>query len=276
MIPDRLRIAVAQLNPVVGDISGNLARARAARSTAAAAGADLVLFTELFLSGYPPEDLVLKPAFLAACDRALQQLAMDTADGGPAILIGAPLMRDGHARNAVALLDGGAVQTERYKVDLPNYGEFDEKRVFAPGPVPGPANFRGVRIGLPICEDIWGNLGICETLAESGAELILVANGSPYQRGKLDLRQQVVVRQVVESGLPILYANQVGGQDELVFDGGSFALNPDRSLAMQLGQFEETVAVTQWQRLEDGWRCVSAPRQAPCGAEEADYLGTMS
>lgn len=284
--PDVLRIAVAQLNPTVGDISGNLAKAREARSDAARQGADLVLFTELFLAGYPPEDLVLKPAFLAACERAADDFAKDTADNGPGVIIGVPLKRKSGVHNAIIVADGGKVIAERFKVDLPNYGEFDEKRVFQPGPdLPGPVNFRGVRLGIPICEDIWGELGVCETLAESGAEILLVPNGSPYYRAKMDVRHQVAIRQVIESGLPLLYANQLGGQDELVFDGASFAINADHSLAFQMSQFEEAVAVTTWKRNRDaagaqdgtgeGWTCVEGPMSKIPEREEADYRACM-
>jgi NAD+ synthase len=283
--PDILRIAVAQLNPIVGDIAGNLAKAREARADAARHGADLVLFTELFLAGYPPEDLVLKPAFLAACERAAWSLAEDTVDGGPGVVIGVPLKRKSGVHNAVIVADGGKVLAERYKVDLPNYGEFDEKRVFQAGPdMPGPVNFRGVRLGIPICEDIWGNLGVCETLAESGAEMLLVPNGSPYYRGKVDVRQQVVIRQVIESGLPLLWANQLGGQDELIFDGASFAIGADKSLAFQMSQFEEAVTVTTWKRggrggveLDgaEGWTCVDGPLSKIPADEEADYRACM-
>jgi NAD+ synthase len=279
--PNVLRIAVAQLNPTVGDVAGNLARAREARAEAARHGADLVLYTELFLAGYPPEDLVLKPAFLAACEAAAGAIAGDTADGGPGVVIGVPLRRKSGIHNAIIVADGGRIVAERLKVDLPNYGEFDEKRVFQAGPdMPGPVSFRGVRLGIPICEDIWGDLDVCETLAESGAEIILVPNGSPYYRGKVDVRQQVVIRQVIESGLPILYANQVGGQDELVFDGASFAINADRSLAFQMSEFEETVVVTTWKRGDgkdeaDGWRCTDGPMSRIPQTEEADYRACM-
>jgi len=275
-VPDILRIAVAQLNPVVGDIAGNLAKAREARADAARHGADLVLFTELFLAGYPPEDLVLKPAFLAACDKAAGEIAADTSDGGPGIIIGVPLKKKSGVHNSVIVADGGKIIAERFKVDLPNYGEFDEKRVFQAGPdMPGPVNFRGIRIGIPICEDIWGSLDVCETLAESGAEMILVPNGSPYYRGKVDIRQQVVIKQVIESGLPILYANQMGGQDELIFDGASFAINADKSLAFQMSQFEESVVVTTWKRGDDGWACVDGPMSRIPEKEEADYRACM-
>ena len=273
--PDTLRIAVAQLNPTVGDISGNLQLARAARADARRHGADLVLFPELFIAGYPTEDLVLKPAFVDACERAMRDLASETDDGGPGVVIGLPLRRETGLHNSVVLLDGGAVKAERHKVDLPNYGEFDEKRVFQPGPMPGPVNFRGVRLGLPVCEDIWGDLGVCETLAESGAEILLVPNGSPYYRGKVDVRHQVVIRQVIESGLPILYANFCGGQDELVFDGASFGIQADKSLAFQMSQFEAQVMVTTWKREEAGWRCDRGPMSRIPDRDEADYRACM-
>ena len=274
--PDVLRIAVAQLNPIVGDIAGNLAKAREARADAARHGADLVLFTELFIAGYPPEDLVLKPAFLTACERAVSEFAAETADGGPGVIIGTPLKRDSGTHNSIVFADAGKIIAERYKVDLPNYGEFDEKRVFQAGPeIAGPVNFRGVRIGVPICEDIWGEAGVCETLAETGAEILLVPNGSPYYRGKVDIRQQVVIRQVIESGLPLLYANQMGGQDELIFDGASFAINADSSLAFQMSQFEEAVAVTTWKRSGEGWACSDGPMSKIPEKEEADYRACM-
>ena len=270
-ISDVLRIAVAQFNPVVGDVAGNLAKARAARADAAGQGADLLLLTELFISGYPPEDLVLKPAFLSACLQAVEALAADTADGGPGVIVGFPRQGEKGRHNSVAILDGGKILAFRDKLDLPNYGEFDEKRVFTEGEMPGPVNFRGVRIGVPICEEIWNDLGVCETLAETGAEILLVPNGSPYYRGKVDVRHQVALRQVIETGLPLVFANQLGGQDELVFDGASFAFNGDKSLAFQMSQFEETLSVTTWKRTADGWRCDQGPMSRIPEKEEADY-----
>ncbi len=249
---DRLAIAVAQLNPTVGDIDGNLAKARDALATAHALGADLVLFTELFISGYPPEDLVLKRAFQERCREAVEALAIETGKGCPAVLMGTPWRDGDKLHNAMALLDDGKVQTLRYKVDLPNYGVFDEKRVFDAGPMPGPLNFRGVRLGVPICEDIWDE-DVCECLEENAAEILLVPNGSPFRIDKQEVRLNVVVSRVTETGLPMLYANMVGGQDELVFDGASFALNADRSLALQMPSFSETIALTIWNRTADGW-----------------------
>ncbi len=268
-------IAIAQLNPTVGDVAGNLAKVREARADAARQGAHILMMTELFISGYPPEDLVLKPAFIHACWKAVESLAADTADGGPGIVIGFPRQDETGRYNSIAVLDGGKVIAVRDKIDLPNYGEFDEKRVFDQGAMPGPVNFRGVRIGIPICEDIWGDLGVCETLAESGAEILLVPNGSPYYRGKVDIRHQVVLKQVIETGLPMVYAAQLGGQDELVFDGASFAFNADKSLAFQLSQFETALAVTTWKRTEKGWHCSQGPMARIPESEEADYRACL-
>ncbi len=248
---DTLTIALAQLNPTVGAITANLEKARTA--IAAHRTVDLVLFPELFIAGYPPEDLVLRPSFVAACRQAVESLAREFADG-PAILIGLP-WRDGvKLHNSVALLAGGKIEAVRHKVDLPNYGVFDEKRVFNPGPDPGPLTVKGVRIGVPICEDIWTG-EVCETLAETGAEILLSPNGSPFERNKDDVRLNLVVARVTETGLPLAYLNQVGGQDELVFDGASFVLNADHSLALQMPMFEEAVAVTTWRRVGERWAC---------------------
>ena len=231
-------------------------RARGPRSD----GADIIAFSELFIAGYPPEDLVLKPAFQAACRAALETLARETADGGPAVLIGAPWVEDGKLYNAYALLAAGRIDALRFKVNLPNYGVFDEKRVFAAGPLPGPVSFRGVRLGLPVCEDTWTDWGdyenVVECLAETGAEILVVPNGSPYWRDKAEVRLNVVVARVTEAGLPLIYINQLGGQDELVFDGASFALNADRSVAFQLPAFREVVrdhALVAHRRRS--WRC---------------------
>jgi NAD+ synthase len=248
---DQLIIAVAQLNPIVGDVRGNGDKVRRAREQAR--DADLIVFPELFIAGYPPEDLVLKPAFQAACRQAVEDLARESSEG-PALLIGTPWHEDGKLYNAVALAEGGRVAALRFKVDLPNYGVFDEKRVFAPGPAPGPVSFRGVRIGVPICEDIWGSEPV-ECITETGGEILLVPNGSPYRRGVVTERLNIAVARVVEAHLPLLYVNQVGGQDELVFEGASFALNADGALAAQLPAFREEVGLTRWTRAERGWRC---------------------
>ena len=271
---DRLKIALVQYNPVVGDVAGNSELARGARAEAAQGGADLVVFSELFLIGYPPEDLVRKPAILEDVVEAVASLAAETADGGPALLIGAPVHEEGRLYNAMLLLDGGECTAWRAKYDLPNYGVFDEKRVFDAGPMPGPVNFRGVRLGIPICEDIWG-ADVVECLQETGAEMLVVANGSPYEVSKLDQRMSRAVARVTESGLPMIYVNQYGGQDELVFDGGSFVLNADRTFALQMPFWQTGIEISDWQRTAEGWRCAEGEKSAPPEELGAIYQAMM-
>lgn len=270
----RLAIALAQTDPKVGDVAGNLARIRAARAEAAALGADLVVFSELVVAGYPPEDLVLKPAFQDACRKAVEALAGDTADGGPGMIVGAPWVENAKLHNSALLLDAGKIAAIRHKHELPNYGVFDEKRVFASGPLPGPVVFRGVRLGLMICEDMWFP-DSAECLVESGAELLVVPNGSPFETDKLDERIALAGRRVAETGLPLIYVNQVGGQDELVFDGASFVLNADRDRAAQCSAFAEHVALTRWEKGEKGWACVEGPRAPTPDASGAIYAALV-
>ena len=255
---ESLKVGLAQLNPKVGDVAGNLAKVRAARAEAAKQGADLVLTTELVLAGYFPEDLVLKPAFQRACHDAVEALRADTRDGGPAVFVTTPWREDDKLYNAIVALDKGEIIGKRYKVDLPNYGVFDDKRVFAPGPMPGPLVFKGVRIGVPICEDVW-TPDVVECVAETGGEILLVPNASPYEVGKTDVRVQLGVQRVVESGLPFVYLNQVGGQDEVVYDGGSFALGADRRLKAKLASFREEVTTVEFRRNGRGWDCLPGP-----------------
>ena len=239
-----LSIALAQLNPRVGDVAGNAALVRRARDEAAASGADLVVFSELVLVGYPPEDLVLRPALVQAAAEALRKLEREGAAGGPGLVVTLPWAQDGLVYNAVALVADGRTEL-RFKHVLPNYGVFDEKRVFAPGPLPDPVIFRNVRIGLPICEDVW--YPACAAhLAQGGTELLLVPNGSPFDVEKFHQRLDLARQRVVESGLPIAYVNQVGGQDELVFDGGSFVMNSDGSLAQLLPFWREALVLSRW------------------------------
>ena len=249
---ETLRIALAQLNPVMGDITGNAAKARAAREEAR--GADLILFSELFITGYPPEDLVLKPALQADARTAIESLAAETATG-PAMLIGAPWAEDGKLYNAFLLLEGGRIAGITRKVDLPNYGVFDEKRVFAAGPKPQPFTIKGIKIGVPVCEDIWTDK-ITTCLKEAGAEILAVPNGSPFEAGKEELRLELGRARVRETGLPLIYLNQMGGQDELVFDGASFVVNADGALACRLPGWRERLVITDWARNEKGkWVC---------------------
>jgi NAD+ synthase len=269
------KLALAQLNPVVGDIEGNLEKARAARASAADAGADLIAFTELYLTGYPLEDLVLKPALQRAAREACEALAKDTADGGPAILMGLPWGAPRFVYNAVALLDGGRIAAVRHKNNLPNYGVFDEKRVFAAGPIPAPIEFRGVRLGVPICEDIWTD-EICEALVQAGAEIFIVPNGSPYWLDKQTTRYEATETRVAETCRPLVYLNQVGGQDELAFDGGSFVLNADGELAVQLPAWEVALAVTEWRREDGSWHCLPGPIAEIEDGDAANYLACVT
>jgi NAD+ synthase len=222
---------------------------------------------------------VLKPALQAACRSQIEELARETADGGPALLIGTPWVEEKKLYNAYCVLDRGAITAVRMKVNLPNYGVFDERRVFASGPPSGPVNFRGVRVGIPICEDIWTEWGdyedVVETLAESGAELMIVPNGSPYESDKEDVRLNLAVARVTESGVPLIYANQIGGQDELVFDGASFGLHADRSLAFQFPAFREMVRTLHWERSGNSWRCVDGPVAPIPQGDRADYGACM-
>jgi NAD+ synthase len=268
-----LKIALAQINPTVGDIAGNVEKVKRAHAEASRKGADLVVFSELFITGYPPEDLVLKPAFAVAARAATEGLAGEIG-GGPAVIVGTVWPEAGRVYNAIALLDGGRLEAIRYKVDLPNYGVFDEKRVFAPGPLPGPINFRGVRVGVPICEDLWGE-EVTECLEECGAELLISPNGSPFDLSKPDLRMNIAVARVTETRLPLVYLNQIGGQDELVFDGASFVLNADARLAAQLPAWEETVALTQWTKSGSGWRCEAGLKAVLEEGEAAAYHACM-
>ncbi len=271
---DRLRIALAQINPHQGQITANADRIRAARAEAAAEGAQLLVTPEFSIAGYPPEDLVLKPAFVADCVAAIEALAAETADGGPGLVIGGP-WRDGQAlHNALYVLDGGRIIARRAKHELPNYGVFDDKRTFVPGPAPGPVAFRGVRLGLMICEDWWFP-AVSETLAESGAEMLIAINGSPFEVEKPYARVDLAVARVVETGLPFVFLNQVCGQDELVFDGGSFVLNADRSLALRMPLFAEALLITDWSRGPDGWTCAALPLPPPMSSEEQCWQAMM-
>ena len=248
-----LRIALAQTSQRVGDLDGNVAAMLAWRERAA--GADLIVFPELQVIGYPPEDLVLKPAVVAGAEAALARLAAATADGGPAMIVGSVQAEGGRLYNILALLDAGRVAAVTRKHELPNYGTFDEKRWFAPGPLPDPVSFRGVQLGLPVCEDIWFP-EVCAHLKARGAELLISPHGSPYEVEKDDLRTgEIGARRVAETGLPLIFLNRVGGQDEVVFDGASFVLNGDGALAHQLPDWEEALVLTEWRKGARGWTC---------------------
>ncbi|WNJ99945.1 NAD+ synthase [Thalassospiraceae bacterium LMO-JJ14] len=268
---DRLLIAVAQINPTVGDIAGNTELIEQYAADAHAMGADLVVVPELAMSGYPPEDLVLKEAFQDRIESAVTALAGRMGDKNfPAMLVGAPWRVDGKLYNAALLLDAGAVKHIRLKHELPNYGVFDEKRVFAQGPLPGPIPFRDVRLGVMVCEDLWFP-DVAECLQESGAEILISLNGSPFDVNKVDVRLNTAIERVTETGLASLYVNQVGGQDELAFDGGSFVVNADYKMVMRAPFWREALVMTEWVRGEDGWACSETDTQPSLGMEENVY-----
>ncbi len=251
-----LRIALAQLNSTVGDIDGNLEKIRRARDHAAAENADLVVFPELSIVGYPPEDLVLRPSVVRTCRDAVETLVQESPHA-PAVVATTPWRDGGFVYNAAILVDNGAMQA-RFKSDLPNYGVFDEKRVFTAGPLPDPVQLHGTRFGIPICEDIWTPT-LTAHLARAGAEFLLVPNGSPFEAGKFSTRLELVRARALETGLPLAYVNQVGGQDELVFDGRSFVVNGTGEPAVALEGWTEAVRATDWSRAAGGWSCAPGP-----------------
>ncbi|MFC4293266.1 NAD+ synthase [Sphingorhabdus arenilitoris] len=255
----KLTIAMVQMNQRVGDLAGNGDAMLAWRAKAVAAdpATDIVLFPEQQLIGYPAEDLVLKPEFQRRAAEELERLARATADGGPAMLVGSILKEESGLYNIVALLDGGRIAAVRKKHELPNYGTFDEKRIFTSGPLPDPVLFRGVKLGLPICEDGWLPT-VSKHLMAAGAEILISVNGSPYEIDKDDRRlEEVFAARVAETGLPLLFLNRVGGQDELVFDGCSFVLNADGKAALRLPDWQEDLRITHWHGGPDGWRCTA-------------------
>ena len=257
---DKLVIALAQMTQSVGDLAANADAMLQWRERAREA--DLIVFPELQLIGYPPEDLVLKPALVERANQELDRLAQATADGGPAMLVGTVVASQGVLFNVVALLENGAVTAIRQKRELPNYGTFDEKRLFAPGPLPAPIDFKGVKIGVPVCEDIWFPFVTAHLRAE-GAELLISPNGSPFEIDKDDRRINAVAgTRVRETGLPLIYVNRVGGQDELAFDGASFVMGADLSIAHQLPDWEEALVLTQWEKWDGQWVCMPGERHA--------------
>ena len=266
---DRFRLTLAQFNPMMGDLAGNAARARQAWEAGREARADLVALPEMFILGYNAQDLPMKPAVQVAALAEVKQLAADCADG-PALAIGGPYAEDGKLYNAYFILKGGQIASTQLKHHLPNYKVFDELRIFSPGPMGGPFAVGDTRIGSPICEDAWYE-DVAETHAETGAEFLLVPNGSPYYRDKFDRRMNHMVARVIETGLPLIYLNMVGGQDDQVFDGGSFVLNPGGELAVQLPVFDEMLAHVDLVRGPDGWRCEDGPKATLPAGEEQDY-----
>lgn len=271
----RLKIAICQIAPVVGDIAGNKAKIVAARGEAAKAGADLAVFCELVVCGYPPEDLVQKPAFQRACRAAVEELAAATADGGPAMIVGAPWKEGSALYNAAILLDAGAIKAIRYKVKLPNYGVFDEPRRFTPGPeFPQPAEFKGAKLGLMICEDMWLP-GAGEALAEAGADFFVVPHGSPFRVTSLDEREAAARERTRATGKPLMFVNQLAGQDEVVFEGAAFIMDRAGEIVHRAPQFEPGVFLSEWEERGNGWECVAGPNAEWVRGEEMIYRAVV-
>lgn len=267
---DRLRIALAQINVTVGDISGNVARILKIREQAIQRQADFIVFPELAITGYPPEDLVLRPRFQKAAMEAIDTLTAATRNQGPAIIVGGLWPEEGKLYNALWLLDEGKVVHRQAKMRLPNYGVFDEMRVFTLGAMPKLCKWRGHKLGLMVCEDMWGDEPT-SALAKQGADLFIVINASPYEMGKAKKRRELAAKHCQESRRPLLYVNLVGGQDELVFDGRSFIMSSEGKYSGRLAAFAEELAVTEWRKDSQGWQCVAAPQTPMLGNYEIMY-----
>src|SRR5438270_2239145 len=253
-VTDRLKIALAQMNQRVGDLEGNAKAMLEMRRRAAAQGAGLLDCRERQLVGYPPEELVLKPEFVQRVHECTDDLVAATIEPGPAMLIGTITNIGGQNFNTMLLADGGKVVGRTFKHELPNYGTFDEKRIFTPGPLPDPIQWRGIRLGVPVCEDMWLE-PVCAHLAELGAELFIVPHGSPYELDKNQTRERLARARTTSNGVPLVFLNRVGGQDELAFDGSSYIMHPDGEIVVQMADWDEDFLLTDWARGPDGWRC---------------------
>ena len=270
-----LKIASAQLNPTLGDLAGNIAKAENAYARAQAAGADILVLPESFIIGYPAEDLLLKPSAIRECMTRARGFAKQTKVG-PAVVFSTPWISNGqHGQagllyNAVLFMQGGEITDINFKNKLPNYGVFDEARIYNPGPLPHPVTYKNVKIGLPICEDIW-HPGVCGHLASLGAELLISPNGSPWRRNAHWQRETVAKDRIQASGLPIIYVNQIGGQDELAFDGSSFSMSHEGKLVQTLPSFVEAFDVAVWHKTKVGWVCESAAQDEQLKGFEADW-----
>ena len=270
IVTDQLRIALAQLNPKVGDLKGNLALARGALADAETAGADILMLSELFLTGYFPDDLLFKPQFVKDSIAAARALVVDTAQSEVALILPTIWLDGAKLHNAVLVAEKGEITAIRYKRELPNADVFYEKRYFEPGPLPMPVTIKGVPVGIPICEDTWHS-SVCEHLAMRGAEIMFCPNGSPYWTNKQHIRKDLVRARVAEDGVPMLYLNQVGGQDELVYDGASFAIEPGDRLVLQGKSFEPDFIVSDWMRTDNGWTCANGRVEELTSVEEAPW-----
>jgi NAD+ synthase len=270
---DQFKITLAQLNATVGDLKGNADKVMKAWEKARDEQSNIIAFPELFITGYNPQDLILKPAFQKASTETIQKIA-EACSQGPAIAVGGPFCDEKNLYNAYYILSGGKIQAVIKKHHLPNEEVFDEVRLFSSGNVDGPFQVDQMRIGSPICEDAWHS-DIVETLAETGAQTLLVPNGSPYYRSKTEIRQNVMVSRVVESGLPLVYLNLVGGQDDQVFDGGSFVLNPGGELVLQMPQFQESVETCVFKKSAGSWKAEVGHKSRILEPLESDYFAMV-
>jgi NAD+ synthase len=269
-VTDRLRIALAQLNPTVGALASNLALARTALADAVAAKADILMFSELFLTGYFPEDLLCKPRFVEDAIAAARELAAATRDTDVTVILPTIWIEHGALYNAFIQAERGEIVATRFKHELPNDDVFFEKRYFNAGPLTHPLTIKGVSVGVPICEDIWHE-PVCAHLVRHGAEILLCPNGSPYWKNKQSTRFRLVRDRVREDDVPMLYLNQVGGQDELVYDGASFAIEPGDKLVVQGKSFATDFVVSDWGRTEHGWRCIEGTVTPLTSVDEAPW-----
>jgi NAD+ synthase len=265
----KFSLMMAQLNPTVGNLKDNFEKIMLAWNQGKSRMVDLVALPEMFLTGYQIQDLVKKKAFMSDVAATIKSLSKNIKNG-PAVLVGAPVCENNKIYNAYYLINDGNHTVVSRKHHLPNTSVFDEKRVFSPGPISGPFEIAVIKIGSPICEDFWLE-DVAETMVETGADLLISPNGSPYSRGKIDIRTHIMVQRSIESKVPLVYLNLVGGQDDLVFDGGSFVLNPGGKLAVRMPQFEESFEVVNFVKIDDFWSAEIGTR-CLCGSEiSQDY-----
>jgi NAD+ synthase len=269
-VTDRLRIALAQINPTVGALRSNLELGKSALANAVAAKADIILFSELFITGYFPDDLLFKPRFVADAMAAATEFAKATAGSGVTAIMPCVWQEGGKLYNAALVCENGEIVARRYKRELPNDDIFYEKRYFERAELQEPVTIKGVSIGIPICEDVW-HPEVCAHLVDNGARMLLCPNGSPYWRNKQATRYKLVRDRVAEDNVPMLYLNQVGGQDELVYDGASFAIEPGGRLVLQGKSFEPELLISNWERTPDGWRCTEPSVEPLSSVDEAPW-----
>ncbi|MBV7378585.1 NAD+ synthase [Maritimibacter dapengensis] len=267
---ESFRLTLAQLNPVVGDLQGNAAKALDAWRQGRDAGSDFVMLTEAFMIGYQPQDLVMRPPFWAEAMEMIEALATEIKDGPP-LGIGGPYHDGKSLYNAYWILENGQVRARILKQMLPNETVFDEVRLYKGAPPQNPVRIGPLNLGIPICEDAWWPDRVARNLAEKGAEILAIPNGSPYYRGKVKTRHDVIRARVEETGLPVIYLNMVGGQDDQVFDGASFGLDAQGELAFQLPQFDEVIRHVDLEKTADGWTIVPGKIYEALPDYEADY-----